>query len=86
MAQNGKQFSGVAVKGIDPGDAKYMSKLVKEGSIDVLRRKGSVLMGKELAKHLGLFVGDSFTIMVPSRLLSHGLHAGDGARPRGRHL
>jgi len=65
MAQNGKQFSGVAVKGIDPGDAKYMSKLVKEGSIDVLRRKGSVLMGKELAKHLGLFVGDSFTIMVP---------------------
>jgi len=65
MAQNGKQFSGVAVKGIDPGDAKYMSKLVKEGSVDVLRRKGSVLMGKELAKHLGLFVGDSFTIMVP---------------------
>ncbi|MDD3844872.1 MAG: lipoprotein-releasing ABC transporter permease subunit [Syntrophorhabdaceae bacterium] len=65
MVQNGKQFSGVAVKGIDPKDAKFMSKLVKEGSIDVLQRKGSVLIGKELAKHLGLFVGDSFTIMVP---------------------
>ncbi len=65
MVQNGKQFSGVAVKGIDPKDARFMSKLVKEGSVDVLQRKGSVLMGKELAKHLGLFVGDSFTIMVP---------------------
>jgi len=65
MVQNGKQFSGVAIKGIDPKDAKFLSKLVKEGSVDVMQKKGSVLIGKELAKHLGLFVGDSFTIMVP---------------------
>ena len=65
MVQNGKQFSGVAIKGIDPKDARFLSKLVKEGSVDVMQKKGSVLVGKELAKHLGLFVGDSFTIMVP---------------------
>ncbi len=65
MVQNGKQFSGVAVKGINPVDTKFLAKLIKDGSIDALQKKGSVLIGKELAKHLGLFLGDSFTIMVP---------------------
>jgi lipoprotein-releasing system permease protein len=65
MVQNGKQLSGVAIKGIRPADAQYLGKLVKEGSTNSLEQKGNVLIGKELAKHLGLFKGDSFTIMVP---------------------
>ncbi len=65
MVQNGKQLSGVAIKGMNPQDAQYLAKLVKEGSVNSLNQKGSVLIGKELAKHLGLFLGDSFTIMVP---------------------
>jgi lipoprotein-releasing system permease protein len=65
MVQNGKQLSGVAIKGIRPADAQYLGKLVKEGSTNSLEQKGNVLIGKELAKHLGLFIGDSFTIMVP---------------------
>ena len=65
MVQNGKQLSGVAIKGIRPADAQYLGKLVKEGSVNSLEQKGNVLIGKELAKHLGLFKGDSFTIMVP---------------------
>jgi len=65
MVQNGKQLSGVAIKGINPQDAQYLAKLVKQGSVNSLEKKGSVLIGKELAKHLGLFLGDSFTIMVP---------------------
>jgi lipoprotein-releasing system permease protein len=65
MVQNGKQISGVAIKGINPQDARYLTKLIKEGSVDALQKKGSVLIGKELAKHLGLFLGDGFTIMVP---------------------
>jgi len=65
MVQNGKQLSGVAIKGIRPADAQYLGKLVKEGSVNSLEQKGNVLIGKELAKHLGLFIGDSFTIMVP---------------------
>ena len=65
MIQNGKQLSGVAIKGIRPADAQYLGKLVKEGSVNSLEQKGNVLIGKELAKHLGLFIGDSFTIMVP---------------------
>ncbi|MEN6617594.1 MAG: lipoprotein-releasing ABC transporter permease subunit [Syntrophorhabdus sp.] len=65
MVQSGRQMSGVAIKGINPQDAQYLAKLVKEGSVDSLQKKGNVLIGKELAKHLGLFPGDSFTIMVP---------------------
>ena len=65
MIQSSGRFSGVAVKGIRGEDAEYMKKLVKEGSIDSLHKEGNVIIGKELAKNLGLFVGDGFTIMVP---------------------
>lgn len=65
MAQSGRQLSGVAVKGINYEDTKFLENLVKEGSIEAMQKKGSVLIGKELAKHLGLFLGDSFTVMVP---------------------
>ncbi len=65
MAQNGTQMSGLMVKGINGEDGRSMAKLVKEGSIETLKKRGYVLMGKEIAKRLGLFVGDSFTVMVP---------------------
>ena len=65
MVQSGRQLSGVAVKGLNAEDVTFMSRLVKEGSIDTLSRKGSILIGKELAKHMGLLVGETFTVMVP---------------------
>lgn len=65
MVQGGRQLSGVAVKGLNADDIKFMGKLVKEGDIDSLNRKGNVLIGKELAKHLGLLYGDIFSVMIP---------------------
>ena len=65
MVQSGRQLSGVAVKGLNAEDIKFMEKLLKEGSISVLEKKGNILIGKELAKHMGLLPGDPFTIMVP---------------------
>ncbi|OPY68881.1 MAG: Lipoprotein-releasing system transmembrane protein LolC [Syntrophorhabdus sp. PtaU1.Bin002] len=65
MVQNGKQLSGVAVKGLNAEDVKFMAPLVKEGSIEALSRKGNILIGKELSRHMNLFYGDAFTIMVP---------------------
>lgn len=65
MVQSGRQLSGVAVKGLNGGDVKFMNRLIKEGSVDALNRKGNVLIGKELSKHMGLLPGDSFTLMVP---------------------
>jgi len=65
MIQSGRQLSGVIVKGINPEDMVFMKKLIKEGSIESLNEKGNILIGKELAKHLGLFNGDYMSLMVP---------------------
>jgi len=65
MVQNRKQLSGVAVKGLRGNDVKFLEGLLQEGRIDALNRKGSILMGKELAKHMGLYYGDAFTLIVP---------------------
>jgi lipoprotein-releasing system permease protein len=65
MVQNRRQLSGVAVKGLKADDVKFMERLLKEGKIDALKGKGNVFMGKELAKHMGLYYGDSFTLLVP---------------------
>ncbi len=65
MVQSGRQLSGVAVKGLNAEDIKFMEKLLKEGSTSALEKKGNILIGKELAKHMGLLPGDPFTIMVP---------------------
>ncbi len=65
MVQNRSRLGGVAVKGLRAEDARSMERLLIEGKIDNLKEKGNVLMGKELAKHMGLYYGDSFTLMVP---------------------
>ncbi|HVN96681.1 MAG TPA: lipoprotein-releasing ABC transporter permease subunit [Syntrophorhabdaceae bacterium] len=65
MAESNRQLAGVAVKGLNPADVKFLGSMVKEGSIEALGVKSDVLIGKELAKSLGLFRGDSLTLMVP---------------------
>lgn len=65
MVQTGKQLSGALVKGLNAEEVQFMSGLVKQGSIEALKKKGNILIGKELSKHLGVFYGDSLTIMVP---------------------
>jgi lipoprotein-releasing system permease protein len=65
LAQSGRRVSGVVVKGVDPKDLSFLSHLVKQGSIDALREKGTILVAKELARELGVKIGDAFTILVP---------------------
>jgi lipoprotein-releasing system permease protein len=65
IVQKGSQLSGVAVKSLNADQVKFMSNLVKEGDIASLKRPGSILIGKEIAAHLGLFNGDALTLMVP---------------------
>jgi lipoprotein-releasing system permease protein len=65
MAQSGRRVTGVVVKGLDPGDISFFRRLVKNGSIDTLKEKGSILLARELARELGVGVGDTLTILVP---------------------
>jgi lipoprotein-releasing system permease protein len=65
IVQRGSQLSGVGVKALDADQVKFMEGLMKQGRIDSLNTPGTILIGKEVANHLGLFRGDSFTLMVP---------------------
>jgi lipoprotein-releasing system permease protein len=65
MVQSGRQLSGVAVKSADPKDMQFMKKIIKEGKLEALSGKGTILIGKELAKRLGLFVNDNFVLLIP---------------------
>jgi lipoprotein-releasing system permease protein len=67
MAQSRERLSGIIVKGLNADDIAFLGEMVKEGSGNALKTKENVLIGKELAKQLGLFVGDRLTLMVPLR-------------------
>jgi len=76
MLSSGKNVSGVVLRGIDVSTDRLvtgLSKSIVEGTIDRLEPKmgeGSdafpgLLLGKELAKHLNLFVGDKVNVISP---------------------
>jgi len=76
MLSSGKNVSGVVLRGIDVATDRQVTRLSKsivEGTIDALDPKmgqGSdaipgLMVGKELAKHLNLFLGDKVNVISP---------------------
>jgi len=76
MLSSGKNVSGVVLRGIDVASDKQVTRLsssIVEGSIDDLDpTMGSgadttpgLMVGKELAKHLNLFLGDKVNVISP---------------------
>ncbi|MBC7961778.1 MAG: lipoprotein-releasing ABC transporter permease subunit [Steroidobacteraceae bacterium] len=76
MLSSGKNVSGVVLRGIDVATDRQVTRLSKtlvEGSTDRLEpdmNAGSdttpgLLVGKELAKHLNLFLGDKVNVISP---------------------
>ena len=76
MLSSGKNVSGVVLRGIDVRSDRQVTKLSKsivEGSLDQLDpvmgsgfgAKPGLVVGKELAKHLGLIVGDAVNVVSP---------------------
>jgi len=76
MLSSGKNVSGVVLRGVDVQTDRQVTKLSKsivEGSLDHLDpamgsgsdAKPGLVVGKELAKHLGLLVGDSINVISP---------------------
>ncbi|QEM67215.1 lipoprotein-releasing ABC transporter permease subunit [Geobacter sp. FeAm09] len=76
MLSSGRNVSGVVLRGIDVQSDRLVTKLsrsIVEGSIDKLDpvmgagsdAKPGLVVGKELAKHLNLFVGDTINVVSP---------------------
>ena len=65
MAQGPARVAGVVVRGVQPQDAAFLRRLMREGSVDALKSRGAILLGRELARELGLLPGDLFTLVVP---------------------
>jgi lipoprotein-releasing system permease protein len=76
MLSSGKNVSGVVLRGIDVQSDRQVTKLstsIVEGSLDQLDTamspssgaKPGLVVGKELAKHLGLLVGDTVNVVSP---------------------
>ena len=76
MLSSGKNVSGVVLRGIDVATDRQVTRLSKalvEGSTDRLEPDMSagsdttpgLLVGKELAKHLNLFLGDKVNVISP---------------------
>lgn len=65
MAQGPARVAGVVVRGLEPKDAAFLGRLMKEGSVDSLNQRGAILLGRELARELGVLPGDLLTLVVP---------------------
>lgn len=76
MLSSGKNVSGVVLRGIDVKSDRLVTRLSKsvvEGTIDKLEpgigdgpdALPGLMVGKELAKHLNLFVGDKINVISP---------------------
>ncbi|MDD2733171.1 MAG: lipoprotein-releasing ABC transporter permease subunit [Desulfuromonadaceae bacterium] len=76
MLSSGKNVSGVVLRGIDVATDRQVTRLSKSivaGSIDALEPKmgqgadtlPGLMVGKELAKHLNLFLGDKVNVISP---------------------
>jgi lipoprotein-releasing system permease protein len=66
LGQGASRVSYLNVKGIYPEDAGFLKPMVKEGDTKSLERPNSVLIGKEIARELGLLPGDVFNLIVPN--------------------
>lgn len=83
MVRAGRQLSGVEVHGILPEQERKVSEIagyVKSGSLDDLRSGAfNVLIGSEMARTLGVKVGDRIYVMVPQAAVTPA-----GVQPRFR--
>jgi lipoprotein-releasing system permease protein len=74
MLTSKANVSGVVIRGIDPDSAVEVTNIgraMKEGSLSDLKKQGGdgavagIIIGKELARHLGTFLNEPVTVISP---------------------
>lgn len=83
MLAHDRQATGAVLRGIDPAaEREDLARRVTEGSLDALAGpEPGVILGRELARTLGVFVGDPVTLISP-----HGVMTATGMVPKMRRL
>lgn len=75
MLSTGRYVSGVVLRGIDPASDRKVTRLsraIVQGSMDSLSDSSDtagepgILIGRELARHLNLFLGDRVNVVSPT--------------------
>jgi len=74
MLTSKANVSGVVIRGIDPDSAVEVTNIgraIKEGSLSELKTQGGdgatpgIIIGRELARHLGTFLNEPITVISP---------------------
>ena len=77
MLANGRNLSGALLTGVEPGLEKDISEVgrhMRVGSLDDLAAgQETIILGRALALKLGVYTGDSVTVMVPRKRAGAGL-------------
>jgi len=77
MLANGRNLSGALLTGVEPGFEKDISEVgrhMRVGTLDdLLPGRNAIILGRALALKLGVYQGDSLTVMVPRKKAGAGL-------------
>ena len=77
MLANGRNLSGALLTGVEPDLEKAISEVARHmraGSLDDLAPgRNGIILGRALALKLGVYQGDSLTVMVPRKKAGAGL-------------
>jgi lipoprotein-releasing system permease protein len=77
MLANGRNLSGALLTGVEPGLEKEISEVgghMRAGSLDdLVAGQDGMILGRALALKLGVYQGDSLTVMVPRKRSGAGL-------------
>lgn len=71
MLANGRNLSGALLTGVEPGMESEISEVarhMRSGELgDLTPGRGGIILGRALALRLGVYPGDSLTVMVPRK-------------------
>lgn len=72
MLAHDRAATGAVLRGIDPAaERDELAKRVKDGSLDTLAGpEPGIILGRELARALGVFVGDQVTVISPQGVMT----------------
>ncbi|MBI2461785.1 MAG: lipoprotein-releasing ABC transporter permease subunit [Candidatus Rokubacteria bacterium] len=72
MVAHDRQATGAVLRGIDPvAEREELARRVTEGSLEALAGpEPGVILGRELARTLGVFVGDPVTLISPQGVMT----------------